>query len=332
MTAKQSRNMRPVQNQESSREMAQPAAKSGIHPMLGWQHSVGNAHIARMVAQQDAMLALAQPEVGHAGGAISNQLMSRIQTQRGRGNTLPQSQRGQMEQKFGVALDDVRIHTNAEADALNRNVSAKAFTIGRDIFFRQDASPSNSKLLAHELTHVVQQSTLSESGPMKVGPAGDSYEREADQTAAGSYDTSQINVGNQPTTMQRSIWGGDDLEGDFWGTRALLGDRWGGTLDAGMSSAWNLAGAIPGIGTGVSLASSAIDSGKSITSSIMGDRGAAEHFSNDSIASLASAIPIWGTGQGVLSGLWDAGVAIERSQGIDTAPTSSDIFDEMLEY
>jgi uncharacterized protein DUF4157 len=93
----------------------------------------------------------------------------------------------------------VRVHTDAESDALNQGVSAVAFTTGNDVFFRQGAySPGSQEgqaLLAHELTHVVQQRSMGSSGPMTVGPAGDSYEQEADTVGAAvarSLDTNSL--------------------------------------------------------------------------------------------------------------------------------------------
>ncbi len=83
---------------------------------------------------------------------------------------------------------------DAEADLLNRGVAAIAFTVGSDIFFRagfyQPQTPAGQHLLAHELTHVVQQrsSSLGTSGntgggTMTVGAADDRHEQEAEQTA-----------------------------------------------------------------------------------------------------------------------------------------------------
>jgi hypothetical protein len=128
----------------------------------------------------------ASPEVGLEGGPISDGLAGRIQAQRGGGSPLAEGTRTSMEQQLGANLEDVRVHTDGESDALNRSISAKAFTTGNDIFFRQDASPSDQSLMAHELTHVVQQRSMPGSGGsgMHVGPAGDSYEQQADATAA----------------------------------------------------------------------------------------------------------------------------------------------------
>jgi hypothetical protein len=77
------------------------------------------------------------------------------------GNPLPATTRTQMEQAFDTNFSDVRIHADAQSVQLNNSINAKAFTYGRDIFFNQGElnlnSASGKRLLAHELTHVVQQ-------------------------------------------------------------------------------------------------------------------------------------------------------------------------------
>jgi hypothetical protein len=89
-----------------------------------------------------------------------------------------------MEAAFATSFADVRVHANAQASDLNRNLSSKAFTTGSDIYLRDDVSPSDSRLLAHELTHVVQQRSMSPTGGgMRVGAADDSFEREADSVS-----------------------------------------------------------------------------------------------------------------------------------------------------
>jgi membrane protein implicated in regulation of membrane protease activity len=66
-----------------------------------------------------------------------------------------------MEPRFGVDFGDVRIHTDDEAAHISRQINAKAFTHGQDIYFGAGrytpASDAGKRLLAHELTHVVQQ-------------------------------------------------------------------------------------------------------------------------------------------------------------------------------
>jgi hypothetical protein len=85
---------------------------------------------------------------------------------RGRGRPLDSSTREFMESRFGFDFDRVRIHTNARADGLARGVNATAFALGRDIVFRNGryapGSTAGRQLLAHELAHVIQQSSHSE--------------------------------------------------------------------------------------------------------------------------------------------------------------------------
>lgn len=92
----------------------------------------------------------------------STDLENSIQQSRGSGQPLADSIRQPMEHAFGnVDFSGVKVHTNAKSDQLNRSIQALAFTTGQDIFFRQGAyqpgSSGGQELLAHELTHVVQQ-------------------------------------------------------------------------------------------------------------------------------------------------------------------------------
>ncbi|MGI9302192.1 MAG: eCIS core domain-containing protein [Gammaproteobacteria bacterium] len=92
---------------------------------------------------------------------VSPQIESRINQARGGGHPLPDQTRSQMEQSLGTDLSGVRIHTDSRADSLNQSLQAKAFTTGSDLFFRRGTynpdSSGGKQLLAHELTHVVQQ-------------------------------------------------------------------------------------------------------------------------------------------------------------------------------
>ncbi|MBV8437900.1 MAG: DUF4157 domain-containing protein [Silvibacterium sp.] len=98
---------------------------------------------------------------GEGEGEVAPEVETGIEKSRGTGQPLDTGVRGQMESAFGSDFSGVRVHTGSEAHELNNAVNAVAFTTGRDIFFREGAySPGNSegqKLLAHELTHVVQQ-------------------------------------------------------------------------------------------------------------------------------------------------------------------------------
>ncbi len=93
--------------------------------------------------------------------AATPDLEASIQQVRGSGQPLSDDIREPMEQAFGADFSGVRVHTDGTSDALNQSIQAKAFTTGQDVFFRQGAyqpgSRGGQELIAHELTHVVQQ-------------------------------------------------------------------------------------------------------------------------------------------------------------------------------
>ena len=96
------------------------------------------------------------------GIAATPDLETSIQQARGSGQPLADSIKSPMEQTFGADFSGVKVHTDTQADHLNQSIQAKAFTTGQDVFFRSGAyepgSRGGQELLAHELTHVVQQS------------------------------------------------------------------------------------------------------------------------------------------------------------------------------
>ena len=102
-----------------------------------------------------------QEEEEDRPSTVSKDVETRISSARGSGQPLSDMVRKPMEQAFSSDFSDVRVHTNSEANELNQLLSARAFTTGQDIFFREGeynpGSESGQKLMVHELTHVVQQ-------------------------------------------------------------------------------------------------------------------------------------------------------------------------------
>jgi outer membrane protein OmpA-like peptidoglycan-associated protein len=92
---------------------------------------------------------------------VTPSVAANIQTMRGGGNSLPAATRAFFEPRFGADFSHVRVHTGSRAEEAAKSIGAKAFTLGRDIGFnRGQYAPESNKgrrLLAHELTHVVQQ-------------------------------------------------------------------------------------------------------------------------------------------------------------------------------
>lgn len=182
------------------------AAQSAVatNAMLELQRQYGNRYVQRVVA-------LARETEGDANVAPSAVQLA-IESARGGGQALDGAVQKQMGEAFNADFNGVRVHTGAEANALNRSLNARAFTTGRDIFFRHGeynpGSSSGRLLLAHELTHVMQQSpgraqskedssvafsTCScpsgekqqpaVQGKLTISRPGDVYEQEADRMA-----------------------------------------------------------------------------------------------------------------------------------------------------
>ncbi len=102
-----------------------------------------------------------QRDGGVGGGAASEELEQNIESAKGGGQSLDPNLQTKMGDAMGADFSGVKIHTDAASDQLNRSIQAKAFATGQDVFFRQGAyspqSESGQELIAHELTHVVQQ-------------------------------------------------------------------------------------------------------------------------------------------------------------------------------
>jgi hypothetical protein len=86
---------------------------------------------------------------------------SQINSSKGGGNSMDHGTQHFMERRFGTDFSDVKIHTGSQAVQMSRELNAEAFTVGNDVYFNEGKYSPNSDsgrhLLAHELTHTVQQ-------------------------------------------------------------------------------------------------------------------------------------------------------------------------------
>jgi hypothetical protein len=93
--------------------------------------------------------------------AIPEGFESGLNGSKGSGSPLPSGVKSQMETGFGTDFSNVRIHTGSGAAQMSRQIGAQAFTHGSDIYFNEGkfnpASQSGQHLIAHELTHTIQQ-------------------------------------------------------------------------------------------------------------------------------------------------------------------------------
>ena len=152
-----------------------PRSRLAIDVLMSLQRNAGNRATVRFLARQAAAnrressqlsaaaehLISPQPdpdEQGNRSGMGPSGMLDRVH---GGGEPLRPRTKTSMERFFQVDFAPVRVHTGADADLASRAVAADAFTTGRDIFFRRGAyqpgSNRGDRLLAHELTHVVQQ-------------------------------------------------------------------------------------------------------------------------------------------------------------------------------
>jgi hypothetical protein len=120
-------------------------------------------------------------------GAVHPSVEAAISSSRGSGTSLDAGVASKFGPQLGDALSDVRVHADSTSDALARSVSARAFATGTDLYFAsgeyKPGTSSGDSLLAHELTHVVQQRGAPTSGPMTVSQPGDAMETQADAVA-----------------------------------------------------------------------------------------------------------------------------------------------------
>jgi hypothetical protein len=159
---------------------------------------LGNAALTRLLGGRAAVNRRATASQG--AGPLDPEIAEQIDAARGAGSALPDDVRIDMETHLGADLSGVRVHTDARASDLNRAVQAQAFTTGSDVFFSPGTfapgTTDGRRLLGHELTHVVQQSTGAAGGESRVSDPSDPHEREA--AAVGDA------IASSPVAVQRS--------------------------------------------------------------------------------------------------------------------------------
>ena len=152
------------------------------------------------------------------------------------GRPLDDQTRGFMESRFGHDFSGVRVHSDGRAAESARAVNALAYTVGNHLAFDSGQyAPGTSGgrgLLAHELAHVVQQGSGAAAlqRAIRVGPAGDEYERRADQAAAavmGGRSAAVMPTGTAPTLQRRCVGGRWQFEYDGCSLPKFVSDMLG---------------------------------------------------------------------------------------------------------
>lgn len=148
--------------QTLQRAAAGPGADKGGPQSLQTKTQPSDTAQPLMRAEDEAVQREAEESLQASGAPeLSPETEQKIESLRGRGRPLPEEVRRDMESKLNADFSRVSIHTGADANQLCRQINARAFTVGRDIFFADGEYASQTqkgrKLLAHELTHVLQQ-------------------------------------------------------------------------------------------------------------------------------------------------------------------------------
>ncbi len=171
----------PVRRQDEASGAASEALARGrtdaLNPaaVMHLQKIAGNASVSSALEEEREEPSVVKEVVGSGGGS-----------------PLDRETRRFMESRLGADFSDVRVHTDAKATESAQSVRAHAYTVGTDVVFQSDKyhpeSDSGKRMLAHELTHVVQQ----KSGPVEGTPApggikishpSDSFEQAAERSA-----------------------------------------------------------------------------------------------------------------------------------------------------
>ncbi|WP_448265574.1 eCIS core domain-containing protein [Nostoc sp. DSM 114159] len=158
-SAAQSTQGKSVQRQDAAEEEIQ--TKPSISVL---QRSPLLTQIQPEAVPEDEKLqakSILQGRDARGAGEASTDVESAINSARGSGQALDAGLQRSMARAMGADFSGVKVHTDSQADQLNQSIQAKAFTTGQDVFFRQGeynpGSRGGQELIAHELTHVVQQ-------------------------------------------------------------------------------------------------------------------------------------------------------------------------------
>jgi hypothetical protein len=163
-----------------------------------------------------------------ADGEQSGSFEQNLQNTRGTGNTLPGETRSFMENRFSADFSGVRVHTNDTSVQMNKDINAQAFTYGNDIYFNSGkyapSSVEGKTLLAHELTHTIQQGASSHvtapsnGGTSTVAPKLISRKRTI-QRSAGNLDAA---VGFAKGEQGKVIANKEGPDGQRFGWQQLM--------------------------------------------------------------------------------------------------------------
>lgn len=191
---------KPATKADVARKVDTPQPSEALKRPL----SVGTINQAQQTLGNKAVQRLIQRKAQGEPTELNEETAAAINSARGQGQSLDSDMADKAGGAMGQDFSNVKIHTDSQSDQLNEQVGAKAFTTGNDIFFSSGAYDPHSQdgqhLIAHELTHVVQQgaSAPAVQGKMTVNDPNDQYEAEADQVADQVISQPQVQKEEMP--------------------------------------------------------------------------------------------------------------------------------------
>lgn len=226
---KQNQAQKPVSSRLARLQIATTAPDHGVNRIVDLRPAIGNRAVQRLPQTRAEELearptAATSPRIAHDFSRIP--LYERSDTRRigrsdlGRiaippivhevlrspGKSLNAAVRAFMEPRFAYDFSQVRVHTDAKAAESARAVNALAYTVGRDLVFGEGqyvpGAPGGRRLLAHELTHVVQQHAVGKVEPSFIGAPSDRFEREADDVSTAIAETGLAPVGASSASIE----------------------------------------------------------------------------------------------------------------------------------
>ena len=163
--------------------------------ILRLQRDAGNANVADFMNEGEEERSPVTDVVGSGGGQPLDKPVRQV-----------------MESSLGHDFGDVRVHTDGRASDSAKSVQAQAYTVGNDIVFQSGnydpGSSSGQRMLAHELTHVVQQRSgpvdgTPAPGGIKVSDPSDPFERAAEASADRVVSGASVATDSSAGAVQR---------------------------------------------------------------------------------------------------------------------------------
>jgi hypothetical protein len=141
---------------------------------------------------------------GDGGGVVSPAVTNGIKATQGDGKSMDGSTKSFMESRFGIGFNDVKIHNGAKPAQLSQTLNAKAFTVDNNIYFNdfqyRPETHEGKRLLAHELTHTLQQGTST----IKRTPAKTDTQATTDSTPPAA--PKQTGLNRTLYVVQNDVW------------------------------------------------------------------------------------------------------------------------------